>query len=493
MRLYLKISNPGVAPIEAFTLLGASTTGQAGVDGTAGQFGSGSKFAIILALKRKLQPVIYAGLTKLEFYTKPVEIDDGLTKTTHDRVYYRISGKTADGRSVNRIEETSLTLNFGQHDWTELAFGLRELVTNALDRANREAAAAGRTDLSYIDDVKIEVVEETKIRAKAGETTFYIEYTDEVKQFHGELGRRFLHFGNRDDLKRTILPKSNRNLGDSRRAVIYREGILVREIQNDTTESVYDYNLSSSQLAIDECRNLNDYVVASRVASLLRDAQASELVPVLSKVLKGEASWEGSRLTYNLDNDCWDNEPTRERRRAAWSSAFLAVAGNGVICSSVATSDYVANKGRQPVVVSEPAWAKALAGHGIDTDVKVLTANNIKGIEESPATADVQAVVDDVWALACLAGMNGDRTEAPRVVCFRKLTDGGSITHGWWDPKDDYIGIREDIATGRSPFLLQVVVHETAHFISRSCDHTPDFQNFLVSFIVAIATAGGLL
>ena len=44
--MFLCIQNPGVAPVEGFTLLGVSTTRDCGVEGTIGQFGSGNKHAI---------------------------------------------------------------------------------------------------------------------------------------------------------------------------------------------------------------------------------------------------------------------------------------------------------------------------------------------------------------------------------------------------------------------------------------------------------------
>ena len=44
--MFLRIQNPGVAPVEGFTLLGVSTTRDCGVEGAIGQFGSGNKHAI---------------------------------------------------------------------------------------------------------------------------------------------------------------------------------------------------------------------------------------------------------------------------------------------------------------------------------------------------------------------------------------------------------------------------------------------------------------
>ena len=53
--MYLLVQNPGVAPVEGYTLLGVSTTRNCGVVGTIGQFGSGAKHAINTLLRAGLK------------------------------------------------------------------------------------------------------------------------------------------------------------------------------------------------------------------------------------------------------------------------------------------------------------------------------------------------------------------------------------------------------------------------------------------------------
>ena len=53
--MYLLVQNPGVAPVEGYTLLGVSTTRNCGVAGTIGQFGSGAKHAINTLLRAGLK------------------------------------------------------------------------------------------------------------------------------------------------------------------------------------------------------------------------------------------------------------------------------------------------------------------------------------------------------------------------------------------------------------------------------------------------------
>ena len=104
---YLMIQNPGVAPVEGYTLLGLSTTRDCGVDGTTGQFGSGAKHAINILLRAGLKLFVYCGKTRLEFTTREDEIGDGLTKKTIQRVVCKMGGTS------NKTLDMGWCLDFG--------------------------------------------------------------------------------------------------------------------------------------------------------------------------------------------------------------------------------------------------------------------------------------------------------------------------------------------------------------------------------------------
>jgi hypothetical protein len=59
----LLIQNKGEAPIEAFTLLGASLS--RADDGLIGQFGSGAKLAVTALLRAGFKVTVYCGLTRM--------------------------------------------------------------------------------------------------------------------------------------------------------------------------------------------------------------------------------------------------------------------------------------------------------------------------------------------------------------------------------------------------------------------------------------------
>ena len=82
--------------------------------------------------------------------------------------------------------------------------------------------------------VKIEVVEESQVRAKKNFTRVFLPLSADVLEFYNNLGKWFLHFSEPESLGKAILPKKNRNLGDRKAAVIYRRGVRVREFEAAT-------------------------------------------------------------------------------------------------------------------------------------------------------------------------------------------------------------------------------------------------------------------
>ena len=130
--MFLLVQNPGVAPVEGFTLLGVSTTRDCGVAGTIGQFGSGAKHAINTLLRAGLKLLIYCGKTRLEFATREETIRDGLVTKSIKRVICKLGGTSS------KTLDMGWCLDFGAIDWTDLSMALREFVANAIDRTVRE-------------------------------------------------------------------------------------------------------------------------------------------------------------------------------------------------------------------------------------------------------------------------------------------------------------------------------------------------------------------
>ena len=196
--MFLLIQNPGVAPVEGFTLLGVSTTRDCGVAGTIGQFGSGAKHAINTLLRAGLKLLIYCGKTRLEFATREETIRDGLVTKNIKRVICKLGGTSS------KTLDMGWCLDFGAIDWTDLSMALREFVANAIDRTVREKGDFLPALLS--EDLRVAIVEDSAVRARDGCTRVFVEVNPDVQRFYGELPRRFLHFsGNPSLVKRVAL------------------------------------------------------------------------------------------------------------------------------------------------------------------------------------------------------------------------------------------------------------------------------------------------
>ena len=377
--MHLLIQNPGVAPVEGFTLLGVSTTRGCGVEGAIGQFGSGNKHAINVLLRAGLKVVAYCGKTRLDFQTRDDEIDDGLTRKPVKRVMCKLGGTST------RTIDLGWVLDFGAIDWTDLGMALREFISNAIDRTLREENGEFVPALSD-GRLSVAVVEDEKIKAKDGYTRVYVEMNDEVQRYVDDLPKRFLHFSSDPaQVKKSFLSKSkaNRNLNGTRTAVIYREGVYVREVLDYTEDSVYDYNFKTSQLEIDESRNSSDYAIRAAVARLYRQASTPELVPVFQALVDQKTIYE-EHLDPDYMLSMWD-KPKEEQTRA-WQQAWQAVAADAVLCGpSVAIAEFIQRKGHVVQTVPSANIVQAAHRFGVKTEHQVLSENEKKGREKTPA------------------------------------------------------------------------------------------------------------
>lgn len=214
--MFILIENHGEAFIEAFTTLGISTS--RGDDGKIGQFGSGAKMAILQLIREGASPIIYSGLTKVEFLTKPAKIKDKI----YNKVFCLINGQE---------KEMGFSLEYGELDWTTPWMSLREFVSNAIDETS-------------FDDVTLTIKD--KVRAKSGNTRIFIPATIKVIEAFNQLSSRFLHFSYSQD--KEVIEKE-----EVSKCKIYRKGVFVREL---TVNSLYDYNLT---VPVDDCRNCDDW------------------------------------------------------------------------------------------------------------------------------------------------------------------------------------------------------------------------------------------
>lgn len=507
MAAYLKIENPGVAPPESFTLLGASTKRNSENARNIGRFGSGNKHGIAVLLRNQLAPVVFAGNLKLEFGVRDQTVDTGLRTHQFARVQVKYGGRDSSGTNRSGTEDLGFVLEYGATDWLGVDLALREFVSNALDRAEEESdvdfvqkwanqngnlssddlrEAAKATLVEYRktakpwENVTIEVVNENQVRAKAGFTRIFIPMNSDVLNFYNNLGKWFLHFSEPELLNYSILPKNNRNLTGKQTAVIYRRGVRVREYESSDIPSLFDYNLE--RLELDESRKVDDWRVQGEAARVIARGNIDVLIALFSTFADGRDVWEHTFPDWALAPNPLVNNDEQKKN---WQNALTAVGGeNAVVGAKDSRSADIAARKGYTVIPMPDSFTQAAGKWGVRTGYSVVTGDELLGQSITDATPDVVRLVDWVWSVASRHDMLNGK-EKPACSCFTKIMDAGSQTLGFY--RDNTVFINKDIADGNSQQLRATVMEEVVHHITGATDNSRDFQDYLINLAVKLA------
>ena len=463
-------------------MLGVSLADTSTHEGVIGTFGSGSKHGVAVLLRNDLAPIVFAGTLKMEFSTRPQTVSDNQASKEFGRVVVKFGGTDPmTGANRSSTEDLGFVLDYGKHDWQEVDLALREFVSNAIDRSIRE-----KGDWS---GVKVEIVDDSQVRAKRDHTRVFVPMNAEVLDFFNNLGRWFLHFSEPESLSKAILPKKNRNLGDRKAAVIYRRGVRVREFESSDQESLFDYNLND--LTIDESRKASDWDVRHHCGKALGNADKTILAMLFDRLLNSDKGvWEFGFDTYSLQPTHRDSAEDEVRKRKNWQEAFALIAGEDAVLSGDATADQLERKGFKPVKAPDNL-IHAAEQYGVQTPAKVLSADELSGRMVTDATPDAQAAVDLVWDLLEEVGLTQDKQKPP-VKCFSSILNGGVMLNGFY--RDGQVFINRDLCGGgehqaMSHRLVHVALEETVHFVTGATDNSRDFQNFLLDLAVKLGRA----
>jgi len=445
------IQNLGVAPLEAFTLLGDS--GSRGRMDSIGQFGSGNKHGILLLLRKRIPFVICAGGIKLEFYyeRRTIQESDGSQRETWI-VMCQTSGK------VNRKIDLNWSADFGIMDWTETRMALREFVSNAIDWAGRNGG-------------KAEVRPEASIRCKTGHTRVFIELTPEVQEFYQNLGDNFLYFSNPKLVGETFLPK-----GPSVGPRVYFQGVLITTLSSQVP-SAFDYNFRKGDIHIDECRNSNESVLRARIAQRVNKADAKTLAILLEQMSQGdiyEAALDDFYLSYTTNDEIKEN----------WTSAWKEVAGDALIATTAMANspvaEHVRHKGYRVKEVRSNTFVNTAIKFGVKDIASAVGQHAAQGRVECETTPFAQQAVDTVWGWIESLNLTKGKSK-PSVRSFHQLMDGEEQTHGFYVPGTDYVNINRDFE-GREG--IKTALEEVGHYVTGSTDMSRDFQEFFITMVV---------
>jgi len=509
MTVYLKIENPGVAAPEAFTILGASTSRSSTNSNTIGKFGSGNKMGVATLLRHKLSPIVFAGNLKLEFGTRPQEMDSGISQHTFERVIVKFGGKDITGASRTNTEDLGFVLEYGATDWLDVDLALREFVSNAIDRAieegehkvrcsyddpegnyreTQECLDAYRETARDFQNVVVEIVNENQVRAKAGHTRVFIPVNADVLEFTNNIGKWFLHFSEPELLNHTILPKSNRNIGDTHTAVIYRRGVRVRQFETENIPSLFDYNLED--LDLDESRKVDDWNILHKSACALSKGNEDQIAKLWQSFLDLDSNlyWEHTFSRYGLESALHNVE-----NQETWTKAFAKIAGDNAVVSTTYGGELAHKKGFKVIVVPE-AFTHVAGRTQIRTPDKVLSHDERNGQEIFDSNADAEAAVDFAWNLIEKYSLQKGQNR-PAVKTFRKSFDSEK-SPGFY--REGVVYINQDISADGSlslgwhgltqKLLITALEMVAKHVTSTEVDlFDKDFQDLLLNLAVYAA------
>lgn len=516
---YLCISNNGIAPVEALTMLGVTSTRYQSDDLFIGQFGSGAKHAIALLLRMGIGPTIYCGKTKLTFTTEPAVIGN----REYIRPVCTVSGfNSKNGGSVTKTEKLGFVLEFGSLEWTNIYMAMREFISNALD-----ASLSTSQDTKSLphSDVQVKEVEHRQVRAEANKTKVFIPMiSNDIKTFIAKLPQYFIHFSKpvmykpndsskemlmcvskvhtcksfeeyKEEIMKRVLPNDYNT-----KPKIYRKGVFVGEAQTDL-QSIFHYNFQDD-LAIDESRNIRDYEAKECAAKTVAQYTESQMRKVFNHAIRNEKKWEHTFSEYNVCNGtaqlAYDKEKQIEfekKVKGALASVFVAndLPADTVICSDPFTENKLRERGINchTLTVGVSMISHLLGKAGINTGYSYLSEMDKMNYTVTDATAAVLETCDDILRIFNDCAVFSNNKEKPRIKCFSTPTVYGSKTYGLCDMVTNTIFIDTTIAGSKSEKLFSVCLEEMIHAYTKTKDFTRDFQEATFSLLYSVLQGKG--
>lgn len=244
---YLRISNKGELDIRLIALMGGTT--KAGDKYKIGEFGSGLKYTLAYLFRNNVDFKIFVGKDQVKI---DIETED-------------INGDIFEIICING-HRTSITTKMGL-SW-EAWMIVRELWSNALDEGGQERSTTEVTE------------------GKEGDTTFFIQVTEPVRDVILNWGNYFIH----DQVPMSSSDSFNIYPG-GQTLRLYKQGILIHEIKDKP--SLFSYDIKDAQ--INELREFRGHATAEIVRAL---GSAGEKVIRYFLENVTEDSYEG-KMDYN--------------------------------------------------------------------------------------------------------------------------------------------------------------------------------------------------
>ena len=127
-----------------------------------------------------------------------------------------------------------------------------------------------------------------------------------------------------------------------------------------------------------------------------------------------------------------ESEEAVAARKANWKKALELVGDSVVLAAKDGPVQTLTRKGYDPLEVPESV-VRAAEEYGCATPSKILSADELDGLESFDPTDDAGHALDWAWGQIVRAGMD-DRKARPPIRCFRKVMNGGG-GGSWFPPR----------------------------------------------------------
>lgn len=466
MSQYLMIENEGITDLEALTLMGVSTSRNN--SDLIGKFGTGSKKGITLLLRQGIPVNTFIGNLRAEYFSEPIKING----SEFNQVCMKLTGKTPEGKQVNRIEKLGWVLEDGIVDWNDSYMALREFIANALDATNH--------DLSKI---RVEIVEDSKVRVKNGgqHTRIFVGLDHHVKFFYDNLNKFFLHFDGKQHEKVMKNTPLNRISNDVTGPEVYYCGVYLCSMGGyRDRKTLFNYNFAKDELNVGESRTVSTDDIHKSISTTIVKMSEENIIRFIEAF--GDKTWEGKKFDYYLVPTEVIKENT-EKWKKCWAGMYtekhIPVPDDSM---QETIMEIVTKKGYIPVTVPGYVWAM-FRDMGFADYRKLMNHMELFGYKTSDIIPDnVVNVYFKIWD-SLLPFSRGKKI--PELKMF-STPFTSTMTLGQY--KDDVVYLNTCLVNDNgtvSEQLKRVILEELGHHISGATDNSRDFQNFFMEIIAA--------
>jgi len=437
---WLRIENQGVIPIEAFTLMGASTKRD---DSTKiGMFGTGLKYAFATLLREGVEFKVFSGNDEIEFSSKAV---------------------TFNGHTFNQIFLThcekeiplSITKEMGGIRWT-VNFALREIFSNAFDESGTE-------------------FEETEfLISSSAVTRIYVKLNQNfaVDKFWRDRAILYTRFRDPRDLTHALRSVTGYKKSDPARTRFYLKGVLVMDRSSTDSFSLYDWNYTPAEgensIVPTEERTVDfhDISYCWGFAQALYQRASTELKKeILEKSFNESFAVESTRATWVLRHQDW----------------ICVIPDKTVIVTQEQFLFSPDLRRFNPLIVSREIALVLLAWgcyrSAADVLGGVISQGAVEIKREDLGTARRALVLQGIRFLDRYAALSLRKTSLRFFNVPKDKDTELEAVQGTWDEAQNTIWINQNQLDSSRPFIM-TLFHELCHRESGAKDSTRAFEDY---------------